>query len=180
VARGARFLALIALPLLLACGGGGGGGGGGPTQPPPPSITFTASSTGPGIVLAQGAATSASTLVLEVRASQVSGLYGIAFDLDYPSAVLHYATARAGTFLTQGGAQISTQVAETAPGHLVVGVSRIGPVAGATGSGVVLELDFTATAAGSGGFTFSKNSAYRADGSVVSLTWGAGTVAVVR
>jgi hypothetical protein len=179
VARGARFLALIALPLLLACGGGGGGGSS-PTQPQA-EIVFTPTSTGPGIVLAQGGTTTASNLVLEVRAAQVSGLYGVAFDLDYPSNVLHFSGYHAGSFLAANGVQVSTQVAETTPGHLVVGVSRLGSTtSGVDGSGVLLELDLAATAAGTGNFAFTRNGAYHSDGSGISLAWAAGSVAVTR
>src|SRR4029079_8984129 len=101
----ALALALLLPSLAVACGGGGGGS---PTEPPPTptpmasvtptptptptpgtGITFTAASTGPGIVLAQGAGTSSSSLTVDVRAEQVTGLYGVAFDLDYPPAPLH-------------------------------------------------------------------------------------------
>ncbi|HEV8629304.1 MAG TPA: cohesin domain-containing protein, partial [Thermoanaerobaculia bacterium] len=162
--------------------GGGGGGGGGPTPPtqPPPSVTFAPSSTGAGIGLAQGATTTSSTLVLEVRATQVTALYGVAFDLTYPNALLRLQGFRAGTFLSSGGAQISTQVAESSPGHLVVGLSRLGPAPGVDGSGVLLELQLDAVASGTGAFAFSNNAAYRPDGSVQSVGWNAGSVSVVR
>ena len=167
----AGFLGPVTLALALAflssaCGGGGGGSS--PSEPPPgptatptptvtptpqpsptpggPGITFTAASTGPGIVLAQGAATTASSLTVEVRAAQVTGLYALAFDLDYPAAALRYQSASAGTFLGSSG-QVSMQVVESTSGHLVVGVSRLGSVPGVDGSGVVMSLVFTPVAA---------------------------------
>jgi hypothetical protein len=199
VGRGrARVVGLVgialALPwLALACGGGGGGGGS-PTDPGPtstptptptptpspgPSITFAAASPGPGIVLAQGAATTASSLVVEVRAAQVSGLYGLAFDLDYPSAALRFQSAGAGLFLGSGG-QVSMQVVESATGHLVVGITRLGTLPGVAGNGVVLQLVFAPVAAGSGPFVFSRNTAYGSDGLQLSVPWAAGTATVVR
>jgi len=178
--RGAGLLALTAALLLAACGGGGGGGGGGGPTQPQPSITFAPSGSATGIVLASGAATTTTTLVLEVDAVQVTGLFGVAFDLDYPTSVLRFAGFKPGTFLANGGAQLTTQVVETAPGHLVVGVSRLGNVSGVDGGGTILELDFTATAAGSGNLAFSKNNAYRNDATPLTLGWGAGSVTVVQ
>ena len=190
----ALALALLLPSLVVACGGAGGGGS--PTEPSPtptPSatptpaptptpgtgITFTAASAGPGIVLAQGAGTSSSSLTVDVRAAQVTGLYGIAFDLDYPSALVHYPSATAGTFLGSSG-QISMQVVESAPGHLVVGVSRLGDVRGVDGSGIVASLVFTPVANGSGPFTFSRNTAFQSEGTTVTLQWAGGTVTVAR
>lgn len=191
--RRPRLLALIGLLALApACGGGGGGGGGTPTEPTPvptPSatptptpgagITFTAASPGPGVVLAQGAATTATSLTVEVRAATVTGLYGVAFDLDYPSATVRYQSFSAGEFLGTSS-QVSAQVAESAPGHLVVGVSRLGSLPGMSGSGVLLRLVFSPVANGSGPFTFSRNGAYAADGTAIVVPWGAGTVTVAR
>ena len=192
--RGTRLLialALLSVSAAVGCGGGGGGGGS-PTEPSPsptatptptpapgPGITFTAASTGPGIVLAQGAGTSASSLTVEVRAAQVTGLYALAFDLDYPAAAVRFQSAAAGPFLGTSG-QVSTQVAESTPGHLVVGVTRLGNLAGVDGSGVVLSLVFTPVANGSGAFTFSRNTAFRAEGTTLNLAWAGGTVTVAR
>lgn len=196
---GLAALALAWAALAFACSGGGGGS---PSEPLPsptatattsplptptptptpgggPGITFTAASTGPGLVLAQGAATTASSLTVELRAAQVTGLYGAAFDLDYPTAALTFTSASVGTFLGTSG-QVAMQVAEPTPGHLVVGVTRLGSVAGVDGSGVVLQLVFTPLAAGSGPFTFSRNSAFASTGNVMNVSWGAGTVTVVR
>jgi len=200
VGRGARLLALsgvlaVALLTVVTGCGGGGGGGGSPSEPPTPTptpgptptpapspgagITFTAASAGPGVVLGQGAGTSSTSLALEVRAAQVTGLYGVAFDLDYPSAALRYQSVTAGPFLGSSG-QLSLQVVESATGHLVVGVTRLGSVPGVDGSGVLLTLTFAPVANGTGAFTFSRNAAYKNDGSVLSVPWGAGTVTVAR
>jgi len=202
---GAGFLRLAPMALLfaalsVACGGGGGGGSPSeplpsPTVSPTPSatptpsptptptpgggVTFTASSAGPGIVLAQGAGTSSSSLTVDVRAAQVTGLYGIAFDLDYPSAAVRYASATAGTFLGTSG-QFSMQVVESTPGHLVVGATRLGTLAGVDGSGLILSLVFTPVANGSGPFAFSRNTAYRSDGATLALPWAGGTVTVAQ
>jgi hypothetical protein len=160
-------------------GGGGGGGGGGPTQPSP-GITLTpASASPPAIVLATGAASTATTLVLEVRANQVTSLYGVAFDLQYPTAQLDFTAFRAGSFLGTG-LQLSTQVFESSPGNLVVGLSKLGLVQGASGSGVLIELEFAAVANGTGNVGFSRNAAFAPDGATVPMSWAGGSVTVVR
>jgi len=181
-------LAVLAALALLALACGGGGGGGGPTAPTPTptptptpaSIVFTGQGT-PGvnaIFLASGAATTATTLVLEVRANQVTDLYGVAFDLSYPSALLQFSRATAGPLLGSSG---SVQAVVSTPGTLVVGGSHLGAVPGATGSGVVLTLEFTATAAGQGSFTYARNSAFASTGQTLSGTsWLAGSVQVTR
>jgi hypothetical protein len=180
--RSAAALLLAALSLLaLACGGGGGGS---PTSPPPPpaaGIVFTPQGA-PGsntIYLASGAATTATTLVLEVRANQVTDLYGVAFNLTYPSAQLQFSSATAGALL--GGDSGSAQAVVSTPGTLVVGGSHLGAVPGANGSGVVLTLVFTATAAGQGSFGFALNSAFSSTGQTQSgISWLAGSVQVTR
>ena len=130
------------------------------------------------VFLASGAATTATTLVLEVRANQVTDLYGVAFDLTYPSTQLTFSRATAGPLL---GASGSAQAAVSAPGTLVVGGSHLGAVPGANGSGVVLTLEFTATAAGSGSFAYARNSAFNSSGQTpAGTTWLAGAVQVTR
>jgi hypothetical protein len=172
----------LALPLLLvlaACGGGGGGGG--PTEPtptptPPRGIVFTPASAGAnGIALSAATPPDNSTLRLEVRANSVSDLYGVAFDLRYPSTVLRYVRSTQGTFLT--GADL--QIIESPNGTLVVGLSKLGTAAGSSGSGVLLTLDFQSTAAGDGTFSFTNNTAINSSAQTLSsLSWSAGTVRV--
>src|SRR5689334_12150032 len=120
----ARRIAATALLLTLAACGGGGGGGGGPTTPPPPptpAITFTATGTSSpnSIVLASGASTTATTLFLEVRALSVEDVYGVAFDLRYPSNLLQFVRATPGSLFETG----SAQAAPSGEGNLVVGAT---------------------------------------------------------
>jgi hypothetical protein len=168
----------VALLLLLACGGGGGGS---PTEPTPtptqPSVTFTPQSPGPsGILLASGSGTNATTLILEVRATSVSDLYGVAFDLTYPANLLQHVRSTQGPMLAGGTFQGSVS-----NGRLVVGLSNLGPVPGSSGSGVLLTFEFRAIGAGEGTFTFSKNQAVDSQGQAIAgLTWSAGTVRVTQ
>lgn len=180
----AAVTAGLAIALLAACGGGGGGGGGGPTEPPPPPTAFTFTASGASgastVTLAQGAGTNATTFVLEVRANQVSGLYGVAFDLTYPSAALAFMQGAQGTILSNG-APTAFQVSEPSPGTLVVGLSRLGTVAGVDSNGVLLTLTFTARASGSGALVFRRNQVVGADGlPLIAVAWGAGAVQVNR
>jgi len=177
--RSRHALLFLLLPLLLAaCGGGGGGSG--PTAPPPPTagIVFTPSGAAGAntLFLASGAATTATTLVLEVRASQVTDLYGVAFNLTYPGTQLQFVRATAGPLLGNGAVQA---VVSSPPGTLIVGGTHLGSVPGANGSGVVMTLEFTAVAAGSGSFAFSRNSALDSSGRpIAGAAWLAGSVSV--
>lgn len=188
--RGARVAAaalatIVAVAVLFAgvgCGGGGGGGGGGPTQPQP-GITFTGSGVAaPAVRLTRGAGTSGSVLELEVRADQLPGVYGLAFDLVYPSGVLRFEGFAEGDFLGRNGpVQTSLQLAEPSAGLLVVGHSRLGDTGTVAGSGLLLTLRFTAVASGSGSFTFSANRLFDARGDQIrGPAWGGGTVQVTR
>lgn len=174
---------LLAVALALAACGGGGGGGSSPTQPTPtppppsqPSLVFTPSgSAGTGLSLAAGAASTASTLILEVRANSVTDLYGVAFDLAYPANLVQYVRVTQGPLLAGG----TLQVASGGTGTLVVGLSNLGPVPGASGSGVLMTFEFRAVGAGQGSFTFSRNVAVDSAGqSINGLSWGTGTVRV--
>ena len=113
--------------------------------------------------------------MLEVRAQNVTGLYGAAFDLQYPGTLLDYQARVPGPFL---GANASIQVFESAPGTLVVGISRLGSIPGVDGSGVLVELELTPLAPGSGPLAFVRNAAIGADGAEIAIGWGSGTVSV--
>jgi len=172
-------VSLLSLLSLTACGGGGGGGGG-PTQPtptPPPqaSLVFTPQGGGDtGLSLAAGAGSNATTLILEVRANSVTDLYGVAFDLSYPANLVQYVRTTQGPLLAGGTLQVAPGT-----GTLVVGLSNLGPVPGASGSGVLMTLEFRAAGAGQGSFAFSRNVAVNSAGqSINGLSWGTGTVRV--
>lgn len=173
----APVMPVLAFMLMAGCGGGGGGG---PTEPGP-GITFSApAATANSLSLRRGTGSSATVLVVEVVATQVTDLYGVAFDLRYPTAVLSYAGITEGTFLDEEGSVATTlQVAETPPGNLVIGTSRLGDVGSVTGTGVVVALEFRAQAAGSGAFSFDRNEALDITGNAQpDVTWTAGTVEV--
>jgi hypothetical protein len=184
--RGAgRLLLALAVAVHLDCGGGGGGGGDGPTNPPtatpPASITFTPSGTGGANSLALTRISSDQTsLVLSLEATSVTDLYGVAFDLRFPAAALAFDEATEGAFLDQNGSvDTSLQVAESPSGTLVIGLSRLGQVAGRSGTGSLLRLEFNRRAAGSGDLVFTGNQAFNAAGlPIAGVQWSAGRVVV--
>jgi hypothetical protein len=165
---------------LIACSGGGGGGGSPvePTPTPPvnqPSLVFTpVGGAASGLSLAAGAGSTATTLILEVRANSVTDLYGVAFDLAYPANLVQYVRSTQGPLLAGGTLQVAPGT-----GTLVVGLSNLGPVPGASGSGLLMTLEFRAVGAGQGSFSFSRNVAVNSSGqSINGLSWGTGTVRV--
>jgi hypothetical protein len=171
---------LLALVLALAACSGGGGGGSPvePTPTPPPtqaSLVFTPQGgAGSGVSLSAGAASTATTLILEVRANSVTDLYGVAFDLSYPANLLQYVRSTQGPLLAGGTLQVAPGT-----GNLVIGLSNLGPVPGASGSGVLMTLELRAIGAGQGSFSFSRNVAVNSAGqSINGFSWGAGTVRV--
>ncbi len=176
------LVSLLSLLSLAACGGGGGGGSSPveptPTPPPPsqPSLVFTPQGgAGSGVSLAAGAGSTATTLILEVRANSVNDLYGVAFDISYPANLVQYVRAAQGPLLAGG----TLQVAAGGNGSLVIGLSNLGPVPGASGSGVLMTLEFRAAGAGQGAFSFSRNVAVNSAGQAIDgLSWGTGTVRV--
>jgi hypothetical protein len=145
-------------------------------------VTFSPSSTtGPqALVLRESPESTANRLVLELVAQDVSGLYGISFDLQYPSSVLSFEAAAEEGFLSEDGVDASLQVAEQPAGNLVIGLSRLGRVSGVSGDGVLLSLEFRAVGNGGGTFRFDANQAFDSDGDPMpAVRWGAGTVQVV-
>jgi hypothetical protein len=183
--RGARALlaAAGAAAVLLAPACGGGGGGGGPTQPPmpQPGITFTpGGAAGANSVALVRVGQSTTRLSLELRATGVTDLYGVSFDLRFPSSALSFVDFDEGPMLLGGGIfDTAFQVVETPAGNLVVGATRLGGVAGANGDGVLLTLHFDARASGSGGIAFDGPQAFDRDGAQ-SVQFIGGSVAVVR
>ncbi|HEX4496722.1 MAG TPA: cohesin domain-containing protein [Thermoanaerobaculia bacterium] len=176
--RGVVFL-LVATFLLGACGGSGGGGGTTTTEPPPPTLgfAFTPQGTPPAdsLYLAVGAATTETTLVLELRTNQVTDLYGVAFDFTYPATQLQFTRVTAGPLLASG----AVQAAASSPGTLIVGGTHLGATPGASGSGVLMTIEFSALASGQGSFAFARNSALTSTGAAVpGLTWLGGAVTV--
>jgi hypothetical protein len=129
--------------------------------------------------LARTNGTDPNQLVLELRATGVTDLYAVAFDLTYPSS-LRYDSSSEGTWLSASGAvPTSLQIGQQS-GRLVVGLSRLGAVGGATGDGALLTLRFSAVTTGNGALEFVGPSAYNSFNVAYTAQWIGGSVAVVR
>ena len=166
--------------------GGGGGGGGGPTNPPtiPPSgISFSpdASASANSISLSSGGG-SGSLFILDVEVQGVTDVYGVSFLLTYPDSLLAFSrnSESAGTFLSANGEfEIDLQASERNAGEVTVGISRLGEVAGASGSGLLLSLEFTRRAAGTGRMEMTDHDALDSYGVVQGeVDWISGSITV--
>jgi len=173
------------LIVVLVLGATGCGGGSSPTTPPvtpPPSsgIQFTADGT-PGTNTIYMTGGDGEPLQLEVRTNSVTGLYGVSFELRFPSNLLQFSGVTEGSFLGQGGVSTSLQVTESPAGTLIVGISRLGEVAGVDGSGLLATFEFTISGSGSGTLLFAANQAFDATGAAQGgVTWLGGSVQVTQ
>lgn len=172
-------LASTLMVISAACGGSGGGGGGGggtpPTQPLPPTgpgVSFSpAGSPGTNTVyLAQASSTDPNILNLEIRANQVTDLYGVAFDLVFPNTLLQWSsgTTREGGFLSSNGTVLTELLISNQPANvLVIGHSRLGPVSGAGGSGLLFSLRFVGVSDGTGNFQIQNGTGFDSQGNAI-------------
>jgi hypothetical protein len=98
-----------------------------------------------------------SPLLVEVRIEKVADVGSVPFHLLYNEDRLDFEPpATEGTFLSSGGAATTFLVAEPAPGgDIIVGLSRMGTGAGASGSGLLATFRFRAVQAGRVPVTFS-------------------------
>jgi hypothetical protein len=191
-----RFSLFLQLWVVAAVLGGFacGGGSGSPTTPSPPppppppapGVFFTASA-GPGadtIYLTGPDSTDPNVFTLEVHASQVTDLYGLGLDINFPNDLLSHSNNNSsiheGTFLNEDG-QVDTELIRDrqAGGLLVVGHTRRGDVEGVDGSGLLFSLDFTTDAAGTGEITITSQAAFDSNGEEQQdVVWLAGTIEV--
>jgi len=172
--------ALVVMALSTACGGGGGGGGGPTTPPPPPpGIRFTPSGSPStnSLYLTEGAQTNVNRLFLEVRVNDVDELYGVAFDLVYPSQLLAFARAKEGNFFK---GTTSLQAVEKALGRVIVGHTNLGANEPESGSGLLMTLEFTPINNGSGAMSFDKEQAFTRGSLPMTIDFIAGNVSVQR
>ncbi len=170
--------AILLLP-LLACGGGGGSSATTPPTVPEPAILFIPAGIGAaGSLDLVASSTSATRLTVALEVSSVADLYGLSFDMTFPPSLLSFVSAQEENYLSADGAlSTSFQAVENPTGNLVVGLSRLGDVAGAGGSGVLLLLTFEALSSGEGQLSFPSSTAFDAAGEPIpGLSWNGGTV----
>ena len=78
-----------------------------------------------------------------------------------------------------GDGTTSLQTAESPSGRVVVGLSRLGQVAGRSGTGSLLRIEFRRRATGSGDLRFERNQAFNPAGNQIpGIVWSGGRVTV--
>ena len=149
---------------------------------PQPGVSFQPGTPSENSVfLSHGNPGESETFRLVVQARAVEDLYAVAFDLVFPGRVLEFEGATEGSHLAAEGVETTLQVAQSAPGRLVVGHSRLGRVGGVDGSGVLMELSFRVTEGGTGEIGFEDRQAFGPDGEGKStVSWVGGTITVTR
>ncbi len=183
-------LAIVSLLVITVCSSCGGGGSGSPTAPPapvpPPTPAFRVQYSGSGAPGAdslswrQQATELPGLLRIELRATDVHNLYGVAFDLLYPNQLMRFERAEEGTVLDGGGASsTSFLLARPQDGVLVIGLTRLGSQGGFDGSGALLVLELSALRAGTGTLEFDAQRAIAADGRALpAVRWIDGSLTV--
>lgn len=173
---------IIVLALFMAVSGCGGGNT--PTTPrpppPPPRVTFVAdaSNSGTDAIALSMTSSTIDTLTLMLTASEVADLFGYGVDITFDPTVLMFDTSTVGTFLDGDGITVTTQITENPAGTLVIGQSRVGAVAGMSGSGTLLSLDFKAVAAGTSTLATSNAGAFDSTGAAMTTQFFGGTATV--
>jgi hypothetical protein len=177
---GRRFpllLLLLVTPLVAwSCNSGSSNPSG------PRSITFTPLSTTPpsNSVTLQQVSTTSNTVVIEVRMTQVNGVFAASFDLVYSSTVASFVSASEGTFLNSGGATTQLIVNSTTPGRVIVGLSRLSASSGgASGSGTLMTVTLRSVAVGTTGVSFENARLGNPSGTqIAGVVFSGGTIDV--
>ncbi len=118
------------------------------------------------------------TLTLALDSDSVDGLYSIAFDLAFPADLLDFVSITEGSFLSGDPSETTFQFSESA-GVLVVGLSLLGPLPGAAGSGTLLTIEFSQAGSGSDTFFFESSQAFGSGGEERNdIAWAGGAVEV--
>ncbi len=165
----------------VACGGGGGGGPTQPPGPPPPPPPPPPPETGVFFepdgapadatiyLAAEDVTPLAGPFLLRVEVEEIEDLYGLSFDLRFPSDLVRWEEGGTveGDFLSESGdVETSLLVDRDTAGNLIVGLTRLGDVGGASGSGTLVTLEFAVrNVEDRGRFRFRAEDAYNPDGS---------------
>ena len=91
----------------------------------------------------------------EVRIGDAANVGAVAFRLQYDRTVLEYVAGVEGTFMNSDGSHTLFLATPGAGDEIVVGLSRLGGSQGASGSGLLLTVEFLAVGAGDAGFAFA-------------------------
>ncbi|HUD71738.1 MAG TPA: cohesin domain-containing protein [Dongiaceae bacterium] len=155
-AAGSASLLLVAL-LALSCGGGGGGGS---DALPCTTLTFdrALSTLANGDVYLDQASGTCSTVGVGVLVNNLSRIWTVSFDLNFPSSLLTYDSFTLGPLLQKGSPASPPLVFVTQVGSTVqVTMTRLlpDPPIDAVGSEALITIRFQRVAAGSGAIDFN-------------------------
>ena len=119
-------------------------------------------------------------LQVDLVATQVRDLYGVSFDLVFPSNFVRYEEiVEHPSFAGDAGTQTSLLASQASGGVVVVGLSRIGESPGFSGTGVLMTASFTPLTPGLGALAFENQLASDSAGIPQDLiAWFGGTVRV--
>ncbi|MFH1860884.1 MAG: C25 family cysteine peptidase [bacterium] len=98
--------------------------------------------------------TSERTFSIDVTVDDIINLYGANIELAFDPAMIRVIGATEGSFLNSDGTGTSFMYMDNQQGRVIIGISRLGQVAGITGSGTLCSLSFKAKATGTCSLTF--------------------------
>ena len=144
----------------------------------PPRIVFAPQgSSSSSLALVSTDETDVDSLVLDLFADTVDGLYGIGFDLVYPAELLMLESVVEGSFLSDSGSVSTTFLVSDENGRVIVSLTRTGAVKGRSeGSGTLLRIEFSKVDAGGDELVFEHNQAFGESGETrPAIDWWAGS-----
>ena len=182
----AAFFSFV-LTTSFACGGGGDDVASGIL-----TANFTADNPTPAAatVSMQPGSTSATDFAVRIAVTDTNDVYGAAFDITYPPAVISYQSYdSAGSFLRDGGVGAPslnfTVDAVSTPGRLIVVATRLGPLSGVNVAGTrdLIILRFRARTAFNPqaiAFDAGQPRSVRNSANVsIPVTWSSGSAAAI-
>ena len=96
------------------------------------------------------------SVVVEVRIDNATHVGSITFRLRYDGVVLEYIRGVEGTFMSSDGSRTLFLASPTAGDEIAVALSRLDGNQGASGSGLIVTLEFQAVAPGDAGLAFTE------------------------
>ncbi len=117
-------------------------------------------------------------VVLTIAVAGAPPVFAVPFHVTFDPSVLRYASAKEGPWLRSDGKPTTFLAALSGDGRLVVGASRLGPVGGMTGGGVVCTLRFTAIGAGDAKLAFERYALLDPKGKEIPATFRAAELRV--
>jgi len=148
-----KILILIPVLAAIACGGGGGSDAGVVDNSPTPVVAaFHADQPTPpnnSVALLQGQQ-NADVVTVRVTATNMTGIYGAAFELLYDETKATFIGSSPGSLLEQGGQTPYYDFQDTGSGRVLVVATRQGNVgtANAAGTMTIVNLTFRVKAVG--------------------------------